>query len=95
MPFHSLHGAWPPLNACTSCRANSSEVERETTLAIESEGQGGAPIAVFTNAIGEEKIVDLTELRDVMRALNFTRCAQQWPILPLAVGLSCKELGKS
>lgn len=55
------------------CRPSSAENEGETTCAIESEGQGGAPIAVFTNAMGEEKIVDLTELRDVMRALNFTK----------------------
>lgn len=89
MTLHSIQKAPLFLKACTSCRANSSEAERETTLAIESEGQGGAPIAVFTNAIGEEKVVDLTELRDVMRALNFTRCAQHSHTLPFAASLTC------
>ena len=52
---------------------NPGPEQEKTTLQIENEGQGGQQLAVFTNEKGEEKVVDLTELRDVMRALNFTR----------------------
>ena len=60
-------------NGHVMSRAKSTSDEPVSTLQIENEGKGGLPLAVFTDQKGEEKVVDLMELRDVMRALNFTR----------------------